>query len=330
MKTPFRILAATAFAFGPSQMALSQTGGTSARFEVTAVRRSMPADEYLRLTAAGRGPAFGILVRGNRVEIGRQTLGELICAAYRVRPYQVVAPEWLVSEITPPGQLLRDDVFDIYALLPEGTDRRQLPGMLERLLKERFGMVTHRDQRELPVFALRAANGGANLRPGAEDDSPPESGVISVGLDNGEEQKIERTEHGSVVWARGFGKMQMSSTRTGMHIEASDLTMDRLVQMISPYFERPVIDATGLSGGYRVNLDVGPEDQQALRAAMQAAAAPSLCPPSGCPSSPGGSTGLLGRSLSDSIKEMGLRLSSEKHLVDVVVVDHIERIPTEN
>lgn len=63
---------------------------------------------------------------------------------------------------------------------------------------------------------------------------------------------------------------------------------------------------------------------------MQAGGSPSPCPPSGCPSRAGGPSDPEGRNLRDSINAMGLRLSPEKRLLDVVVVDHIERAPTGN
>jgi len=127
------------------------------------------------------------------------------------------------------------------------------------------------------------------------------------------------------VWANGFGKMQMTSTRTGMHIEASDLTMDRLAQMIMPYLDRPVINATGLSRAYQVTLDIGVEEIQASAAAMRAAGMP--CSPSGCPSVPGTPSDPAGKSVRESIKQMGLRLSPERRPLDVIV-DQIEKTPS--
>lgn len=328
MRIAFHIFVESALALASCQLARSQTADAPATFEVATVRPSMPNEELFKLMAAGRESPAGILVHNNRVEIGRYTIGELICAAYSVKPYQIAGPEWLISEITPPGQIFNGHVFDVHALMPEGTSRSQLPGMLETLLRDRFGMMTHRDQREFRVYALRIAGGGANLKPGTTDITPPPSGTITAGLDNGEEQTVQRVAHGSIIWANGFGRMQQTSTRTGMHLEASDLTIDRLAQMITPYFDRPVINATGLSGGYQVTLDIGLVDLRALQATMRAAGSP--CPPSGCPSSTTTLSDPAGRSLRDSIKTMGLRMSPEKHLLDVVVVDHIERIPTGN
>jgi uncharacterized protein (TIGR03435 family) len=256
--------------------------------------------------------------------MGRQTIGELISAAYQVKPYQIVGPKWLISEITPPGQI-GSHVFDIHARMPEGGNRSQVPGMLQTLLRDRFGLVTHRGRREFPVYALRIGNGGARLKPGNTDGAPPPAGTVSAGLDNGEEQTVQYVQHGSTVWANGFGKMQQTFTPSGLHIEASDLTIDRLAQMIAPYFDHPVINATGLIGGYQVVIDIGIDE---WRAVMRAAGAP--CMGSGCAASAGTPSDPAAKSLRDSIQKIGLRMSPEKHLLDVIEVDSVERTPTQN
>lgn len=277
----------------------------------------------MRLMREGALPTSGILVRNDRLDVGFQTIGELICAAYDVQPFQVAGPDWLISELKSPSSVWDTHVFDVHARLLEGTGRKQVPAMLERLLKDRFGMLTHREQRQFPVYALTIAEGGAHLRPGTpESESFPE-GTPATGLDNGEEQHFQQVQHGSVVWAEGFGRMQQTFTPEGLHIEASDLTMDRLAQMITPYFERPVINATGLEGGYRVVLDIGHDE---WRAVMGAAGAP--CRGSGC--NPASGANPTGKSLRESIRKSGLRLVPEKHLLEVIVVDRVEREPTDN
>ena len=68
------------------------------------------------------------------------------------------------------------DKYDIVAKVPLGAKADQLTAMLRSLLAERFGLVAHWEQRELPSYDLVVAKGGSKLREAekAPVNAPPD------------------------------------------------------------------------------------------------------------------------------------------------------------
>jgi uncharacterized protein (TIGR03435 family) len=97
-------------------------------------------------------------------------------------------------------------------------------------------------------------------------------------------------------------------------IEGTQVSMTQLVGVLARLLGRPVIDKTGLTEMYELKLEWMPD---------QPAAAPGADEPREA-SEPG-------PSLFSAVNEqLGLRLQTQRVAVDVVVVDHMERVPTEN
>jgi len=100
---------------------------------------------------------------------------------------------------------------------------------------------------------------------------------------------------------------------TGQHATISELAAN-----LTRRLGRPVIDKTGLKGVFDFKLEWTPDENQLCRA-MPIATAPTG------PSDPSG------LSLFTAVKDqLGLRLESQKGPGDVLVIDHAERVPTEN
>jgi len=85
--------------------------------------------------------------------------------------------------------------------------------------------------------------------------------------------------------------------------------------MLRAAAQKPVIDKTGLTGKYDFTLEYAP-------GGAMAAPAPT---PGSAPEADIGAP-----SITYAIKSLGLTLQDTKTILDVVVVDHVERIPTEN
>jgi uncharacterized protein (TIGR03435 family) len=84
-----------------------------------------------------------------------------------------------------------------------------------------------------------------------------------------------------------------------------------LVSMLSNYFDRPVLDETGLTGLYKFDLTWTPDP-----------------PPNADPSAV--AQGPAGPSLFTALEEqLGLKLESKRRPVSIIVIDHIQR-PSEN
>jgi uncharacterized protein (TIGR03435 family) len=95
----------------------------------------------------------------------------------------------------------------------------------------------------------------------------------------------------------------------------------RLQQMAGAYIDHPVVDATGLSGGWDFLIGWTP------RAVLEAAAKPPDADPgaAGAASDPNG-----GISVFDAVeKELGLKLVKQKKSIPVIVVDHVDEKPVQ-
>src|SRR3569832_1262660 len=96
----------------------------------------------------------GIHVDGVQFRITYFPLVEYLRVAYRLKGNQVSGPEWMDSEH-----------FDVSAKIPEGAPRDKVLDMLQSLIEDRFSLMTHRETRELPVYALTQAKGGLKVQP---------------------------------------------------------------------------------------------------------------------------------------------------------------------
>ena len=107
------------------------------------------------------------------------------------------------------------------------------------------------------------------------------------------------------------------------------MTLPAFADLLNRYAGRPVLDMTGIQGIYDMEFDVSGEE---LRNAARGAGV--VFPPS-APSAPGAAPAETaadpaGVSLFTSIQKLGLKLDPRKAPVEVIVVDHVEKMPTEN
>jgi uncharacterized protein (TIGR03435 family) len=297
--------------------AFSQTGA----FDVATIKPSAPLD-MAKLAAnaqAGQMPRFGAHIDGSRADYTYMSLKDLIANAYKVKPAQVTGPDWLAAER-----------FDISAKLPEGATSDDAPRMLEALRVERFHLIGHRETQEHPVLALVVAKGGPHLKeapPPTEDppdpDSPKGPGSITRNPDGT-----------STVNMGAKGTFTQRMDGQTLHMQASSVTMEGFADMLTGLLGkgaggRQVLDQTGLKGHYQVAVDLSIADIIAsARAQGMDIPTPRTTPSdtSGIPtaSDPGGST------IYASVEALGLKLENRKAPVEQIVIDRIEKTPTEN
>lgn len=298
----------------------SLTGQTPV-FEVASIKPSEPITPAM--VASGKLHA-GMKVDGKRVDIGNFGLMQLICKAYDVKTYQVSGPSWLqAAGIT--GQR-----FDIVANLPEGATKEQVPQMLQSLLAERFKLAIHRESKDQAVYALVVGKGGAKLKPAEEPAAAPDAAAPNPAVTGSNSVSISQTKGGAVV-SDGQGrsqKMTMSPDGKSMRLEASGLTMAELAEGLSPMVDHPIVDMTEITGKYQVTLDLSMQDMMnAARAAgvpVPAGGGGDASKPAELASDPGGG------SIFKTIQSLGLKLEPRKSPMTFIVVDHVEKMPTEN
>jgi len=158
--------------------------------------------------------------------------------------------------------------FDIAGVAPPETTDEAARMMTRELLAERLHVVLRREQKILPHLALVPAKGGAKLRAAAHDAAPNPGPQVP----------------GRIVHHR--------------------MPISLLAAFLSRFQRQIVVDQTGLSGFFDVQLEWAPE--AALSASEKA-------------------------SLFDAVQEqLGLRLESRRGPLEVLVVVQAVKVPEQN
>jgi len=182
-------------------------------WEVATVRPSDP----------NNGGHQHIRFHGQHVTLYDHTVEDLLLIGYGVQKVQLVGePSWAKTE--------KWNVNGITDVAGE-PDLRQLQGLMQKILKERFALTLHHEQREMPVYALMVAKGGQKMTPNASDP-------------NG--------------WMD-----QQNSMDGGRDIEnMKNTSMAELALILEFRVDRPVVDQTGLKGRYDFKLQWTTDDAQ--------------------------------------------------------------------
>jgi uncharacterized protein (TIGR03435 family) len=239
---------------------------------------------------------IGVHIDSAMVRYSTLPMRSYIRMAYRVNDYQVLGPDWLATEN-----------FDIAAKLPEGATRAQLPEMIQSLLAERFKLVLHRDKKEFPVYALVVAKTGPKLKESPPDSSPGANTTVDVNVTAGRGGGVIDMGIGSSI---GYGRDRL---------EAKKVTLSALAGAVERLLDRPVVDMTGIAGSYDFSLEYSWDELRSL-VRTSSGGATELPANSDAP----------GNSIFTSLAAFGLRLEPRKAPIEVLVVDRIERTPTEN
>jgi uncharacterized protein (TIGR03435 family) len=162
---------------------------------------------------------FSIQIQGRRFATTGTTLIDVMKYAYGLHATQIVGvPKSLQSER-----------FDVLADPPTETrpPSDQIKAMVRGLVTKRFGMNSHIEKRELPVYAIVAAKGGPKLSKSILDPDSIPSGIGSPG--------------------------------TG-RFRAVNASMQDIAAFLQRYvMDRPVIDETGIAGRFDVNIRWTPD-----------------------------------------------------------------------
>jgi uncharacterized protein (TIGR03435 family) len=207
---------------------------------------------------------------GDRFVARVTTLWGLLFNAYKLRPNDDVPglPGWAKSEAFDVEAGMDADTYAELQKMPvqERSEKRAI--MLQALLTDRFKLKMHYETRERPIYALVIANSGSRLKEWPSDMPP-----------------------GGTSWGRG---------QIAVHGEP----MESFAFCLSDTLGRTVLDKTGLTAKYGIDLKWTPDELQ------------------GTPDS--------GASIFTAIQEqLGLKLESTRGPVQTFVVDHVER-PSEN
>ena len=233
------------------------------------------------------------------------TLRTLISYAWQLNSNAIAnAPKWLDEE-----------KFDISARVtapdnPAGGnsapafDGEQVPLMIRKLLEERFVIKSHMEDRSQDAFALLADN------PKMKVANPEErSGCKEGPGPDGKDPRADKPVLGRLISCQKTTMAQFAEV---------------LEQRSNGYLKMSVFDATGLPGTYDFTLSFSGYSQVG---GINAYTLPSQSAGDGSNlSDPTG--GLL---LFTALKQqLGLKLEKQKHVLPMLVLDHINEKPTEN
>jgi uncharacterized protein (TIGR03435 family) len=146
-----------------------------------------------------------------------------------------------------------------------GLSYEQAKAPLQHLLIQRFQLTSHRESKDMSGYALVVAKGGPKLK--KTGDSAKEGYIFSGGL-------------------RG-----------------ESMSMSTLAGMLTLFVKQPVVDKTGITGDYEIDLKFAASE----------------------------TTDSSFPSVFTAVQEqIGLKLEPQKVPVEMLVIDHLEKVPTEN
>ena len=267
------------------------------QFEVASIRPSS--------ASATDRVNVGVHIDGAQITVNYFSLKDMIRMAYSVKDYQVTGADFLAS-----------DRFDVAAKIPAGSKPDELRDMMKALLAERFQLKIHHDTKDFPVFALVIAKGGLKIQelpPDAESSEEAAKAPVNVTASGG---------RGGVNVNYGHGS---SFTFADNKLVGKKLTMANFAETLARFEEKPVVDMTGLKGNYDIELAFTPEDYTAMliRSAIVAGV---TMPPEALKAMQSAS----GDSIAMALEKVGLKMESRKAPLEVIVVDHSLKLPTEN
>jgi uncharacterized protein (TIGR03435 family) len=213
----------------------------------------------------------------------------LIAEAFGVRADQIAGPAWL-----------RTERYDIIANIPDGATRDQFNLMLRTLLRERFGLRFHIVSKPSPVFALRIAKNGPQMKSTAHSakEATPSSG--SFGTPDARGCPNPPSDFQGMVSLPAPGEMCWTGR---------DVPIQNLAQLLERPAGRPIVDETGLTGRYdfKIFFEVRSRPGDAN---VAVSSAPSV--------------------FAAVEEQLGLTLESASASFDYFMIDSIERDPTDN
>lgn len=314
--------------FGQAPAAVS--GGAKLEFEVASVKPAAPMTE-------GR-MRIGMSVDAGRMDYANVSLKDCIRTAYRLKDYQISGPDWLAGAR-----------FDIVAKLPEGSTEDQVPEMLQALLADRFKISVHHESKPHDSYALVVAKNGPKLTPSAPDDKTdapggptgPSGSVSGPGgaasSGTGGPPPVRMTFSlgggGGAAVGGGSGVAVARGTAANlgaggsMKMQLKKQTVTGFAGTLARFLGSPVVDLTEIQGTYDFNLELTLEDLRrgtGIPIMARLGAGGDAANPAGDVDADSGS------GIFKTVQDYGLKLDKRKVPMDLLVIDHIEKVPTEN
>lgn len=240
---------------------------------------------------------------GFHIEKGRVycncALSLMLQNAYGLKPYRMIGPPWLLEFWNNSGRV--PVLYQLDARFSGAATVHDVPAMMRAMLADRFHLRAHTELRDEPVYALRIAPGGLRLTisppPEPPDPSLPPPPIFLFP---------------SVT----PGSWSMSGNSGELKVHGS-LTMATLAWFLSTDMDREVVDQTGETAAYEIQLDARILSRRSVQA--------------GIPQRADDDPRVANiPSIFSEIQRLGLRLEPARAPVEHLVIDAAESIPTPN
>jgi uncharacterized protein (TIGR03435 family) len=239
------------------------------------------------LLVAAQGPAFEVATikrnvsvgqlssirgqPGGRVTVTNHTLRNIVRQTNRLQSYQIVGgPEWVDQ-----------DRWDIVAKGEGDPPFEQLTAMMQTLLTDRFKLLTHRETREMPIYALVLVRPDGRLGPQVKASTVDCAAIAAAAR-----------SRGGTPPPPGAGP-QCGTNINNSRLRMSAQLMTDLARNLSIVTDRMVVDKTGLTGIFDLELQWNDTDGPSLVTAVQ--------------------------------EQLGLKLDAQRGPVDVLVIDSAQK-----
>jgi uncharacterized protein (TIGR03435 family) len=223
----WRLLLAVA---GSLAVALACPGQTAALPGSPDAAAKVPQFEVISVKPDKSGRGSGMArFHADGLSVVNMSVHDMLTAAFHVFDDQVLnEPAWVKTEPWDIDAKVGGD--DVAALQSLSFDQRTT--MFQQIVTERFGLKTHHETRELPVYALVVAKGGVKMTAAKPFPNPP---------------AVAKNGPGSLMLT-GRGKL-----------EAEGTTMPYVATVLENQVQRKVVDRTGLTGAYDFTLTWTPD-----------------------------------------------------------------------
>jgi len=200
-------------------------------------------------------------------------------------------PQFEVASVRIAPRLRR---LNISIKVPDGTTKEQFRLMMQALLNERFKFAYHWEKKEISDYELQLAKGAPKFK--ESKPTPGDKDDDSMG-------DIQKDPEGHPVLP---GKKSLMAVAGGYSTQRWANELTELTRMLEFRLAARVVDATGLTGKYDMTLHW----------IMDNGRVPDH---------------LRGPTLVEAVQDqLGLKLQKKKTTVDFLVIDHMEKAPTEN
>ncbi len=285
------------------------------RFEVASVKPASP-DAVLSSMNGGplpRGPFNQSGINPDRIAWINVRLIRVLQVAYDFSGDRISGPDWLAG-----------DGYDIAATVPANTSVDDFKRMIQNLLAERFKLAVHRGTKEISGYVLEIGKTGAKIT--QSPAAPKEETVADDGKPNPKRAEAlqymaTRTEAfnalvsidengfavprpGNPMYPPGAGFQVTIVVNGRFRATALNQTMSGIADFLGNILGSPVQDQTGLTGKYDLRMEYVPRSADTVDP---------------------------GPDVLDAVQaQLGLKLVSKKVPVETLVIDHAEKIPSEN